>query len=112
MNYMWYFHWIFPIIIVLLPLLPNKILKKIFWLPLLLTVIWIIFDGCPLNYFTPLDETNIDKNEFFLPIFKKYIYKDITKHQCDNIANLIIGLSITISAYKLLSSCNKKNQIK
>ena len=70
MNYMWYFHWIFPIIIVLLPLLPNKILKKIFWLPLLLTVIWIIFDGCPLNYFTPLDETNIDK-------IKKLYHEDV-----------------------------------
>jgi hypothetical protein len=86
-----------------MPLLPNKYLIYIFPYPIIYYFIWLIFDGCPL---TKVSQKNMkDKENFILPLFKKYINKNITIKQTDLIINIIMALSIIISSYKLLYNC-------
>jgi hypothetical protein len=86
-----------------MPLLPNKYLIYIFPYPIIYYFIWLIFDGCPL---TKVSQKNMkDKENFILPLFKKYINKNITSKQTDLIINIIMTLSIIISSYKLLYNC-------
>ena len=86
-----------------MPLLPNKYLIYVFPYPIIYFFIWIIFNNeCPL---TKISQTNMkDSDHFILPIFQKYINKIISEDQVNNIVNIILCLSIVISAYKLLYS--------
>ena len=105
MNILYYLHFFIPLSIILMPLLPIKLLKKVFFYPAIYYIIWIIFNGCPWTKISQKDFD--DKENFLFPLFKKYIYSDINKRQSDNICNLIISLSIIVSAYKLLHNCKK-----
>jgi hypothetical protein len=70
-----------------------------------------MFDNtCPL---TKISQTNMEnKDNFILPIFQKYINKNISENQVNNIIHIIICLSIIISAYKLLYSCKYMRKTK
>lgn len=103
MNILYYIHFLIPLTIIFMPLLPNKYLIYIFPYPIIYYFIWLIFDGCPL---TKVSQKNMkDKENFILPLFKKYINKNITIKQTDLIINIIMALSIIISSYKLLYNC-------
>ena len=90
-----------------MPFLPKQYLYYVFWYPLVYYIIWLVFDGCPLNDITPVDDDNTSKDRFLLPLFQKHISPDITPKQSDHIVNIIMGLSIVVSAYKLLWNCQK-----
>ena len=47
-----YLHYIIPVSIILLPLLPNKYLFYVFSYPIIYYVIWLTFDGCPITTYT------------------------------------------------------------
>ena len=104
MNLLYYIHFLLPLSVLLLPLLPVKYLKYIFWYPMIYFVVWYIFDGCPITHLTPIDDVNTNSEHFLLPIFKEYIDKDITSDQSFNIISIIISLSIVISAYRVIHS--------
>ena len=101
MKYFYFIHFLIPISVILLPILPVKYLKYIFWYPIIYPLIWYIFDGCPITQHTPVDEVNTDPENFLLPIFRKYI-KDITLDQCNYLVSFVICLSIVISASKVI----------
>ena len=42
---------------------------------------------------------------FVYIVFKKYIYKDMTRAKCEQLSFVIIGISILLSSYKLLRKC-------
>jgi len=106
MNIFWFIHLLIPIFIILMPLLPNRLLYKVLWFPMIMPILWLIFDKCPLTALTPgYDERNKDTKEFLLPLFKKYIYKDMTHRKCEQLTFVIIGISILLSSYKLLRKC-------
>jgi hypothetical protein len=102
MNIIWLLHWIFPLSVILMPLLPVRILCKVLWYPIIYQIIWVLFDGCPLNKYTPIDNVNPDKDNFLVPILRQYVNKDLSQFQCECIMNLVITLSITLSAYKII----------
>jgi len=102
MNIIWLLHWIFPLSVILMPLLPVRILCKVLWYPMIYQIIWAIFDGCPINKYTPIDNINRDKDNFLVPILRKYINKDLSQFQSECIMNIVITLSITLSAYKII----------
>lgn len=108
MNILYYIHFLMPLSVILLPLLPVKYLKYVFWYPILYFIAWYIFDGCPLTKVTPVDETNTDADNFLLPLLRKYIDKNMTLEQHNYIIAFIISLSIVISGYKIILSkrCN------
>jgi len=108
MNIIWLLHWLIPLSIFLLPLLPNKILINVFWYPIIYIMIWIYFDGCPLNWLTTKDEYNKDVNNFSKPIIESIINRKITQHQNDCFLCFICAFIIVISSFKLLRSCKIK----
>lgn len=108
MNIIWTLHFLFPLTVMLLPLLPNKILINVFWYPIIYLFIWVYFDGCPLNSITPLDEYNIDSETWSKPIIEKIINKKISEFQHTCFICLYCSFFIVISAYKLLLSCKIK----
>lgn len=108
MDILWYIHWLAPISIVLLPMLPNKILKYIFWYPIIYYFIWIFFDGCPLNKYHKTKINGEKSDEFLLPMFRKYVYQDISVTNFNRIVSIVMSFSIVISSYKLLRNCKLK----
>uniref|UniRef100_A0A6C0JMI1 DUF2784 family protein n=1 Tax=viral metagenome TaxID=1070528 RepID=A0A6C0JMI1_9ZZZZ len=106
-NILYYLHFLIPLTIILMPLLPNKYLIYVFPYPIIYYFIWLMFDNkCPL---TEISQTNMeDKENFILPLFQQCINKNITETQVNGIINIIICSSIIISAYKLLYSCRKR----
>ena len=103
MNILYYIHFFVPLSIILMPLIPNKYLIYIFPYPLIYYFFWLLFDGCP---YTKISQKNMkDKKHFILPILKKYINKNITLKQSNYIVNIVILISVIISAYKLLYYC-------
>lgn len=101
MNIIWYLHFLIPIFIVATPILPINILKYIFWWPIILYIIWLIFGTCPITTSTTVSKENTDSNNFVLPILRQIISKNITQEQSDNLINITIILSLIISGYRL-----------
>ena len=101
MNILWYLHWLLPISVILLPFLDHKLLVYILWYPIIYYLIWIIFDGCPLNKYH-----DNDKEDFLLEFSRKYISKNINEKQFNRFIGLFLGLIVIISAYKVISNCN------
>lgn len=108
MNITWLLHWLFPLSIFLLPLLPDKILIHVFWYPIIYIMIWIYFEGCPLNWVTPKDEYNKDSKNFSKPIIESIINRKISQQQNDCLLCFICTFFIVISAFKLLRNCKIK----
>ena len=107
MDIIWYIHWLAPLSILLLPLLTERYLIMLLWYPLVYYIIWMAFDGCPLNNFT--SGNNKKEDEFLLPIFKKYINENISEKQFNRLIGFFLGLSIVISSYKIIRKCKFKN---
>ena len=100
MNILWYLHWLLPISVIILPFLDHKVLIYIFWYPIAYYLIWIIFDGCPLNKYH-----NNDKEDFLLEFLRKNISKTITEKQFNRMIGLFLGSIVVLSAYKIISNC-------
>ena len=104
-----YFHYIVPISILFLPVLPVKYLKYGILYPVLLQINWMIFDGCVI---TDITKSQLNNNKSFtLHLYNKYISKKIDLKMSNKINQLIIYTSLVISAYKLLYYCNDVNNI-
>ena len=108
MNIIWLVHFLIPISVILLPFLPVKILKYIFWYPSIYFLIWGLNDGkCPITDITPVDKHNTDKSNFLLPIAKKIFNKNISEKCFNYILGFIKCFIIIISAYKVIYYCKK-----
>ena len=105
MDIIWFLHWLAPLSVILLPFLDYHLLKYIFWYPVIYYVLWIYFDGCPLNRFHNTSNKNND-DQFMLPIVKKYISKEINTKNFSRYIGLFICISIIMSAYKIIHNCN------
>ena len=91
-------HAMIPLMIVIMPLLPVYILKKIFFLPLILPLIWIIFGDCPINKL----HKNKTKNDGFIKSLLINIWPKINTKMINNIITFVLSLSITLSAIKIM----------
>ena len=90
------FHFIIPLGIILIPLLPKSILRKVFFLPIILPITWLIFGGCPI--------TNLENNK------KNYIHRklepifpNIKSSQVEYLVTIVLMLSIIISTFRLIN---------
>ena len=91
-------HFVIPLGIVMLPLLPQTYLKHFFFIPILLPVIWLFCGGCPI---TKMDSYNVSKKSYMHNHFTK-IYKNITHEQTEYIITIVLMLSIICSSFKLM----------
>jgi len=88
-----------PIYIAILPFLPVRILRYLFVTPILLPIIWLIFDGCPVSK----SDKNIVKNYkgSFVYSLTSRVFPNITLKGSNNLMKLIILSSVIISAVRV-----------
>lgn len=113
MNILWCLHLLIPFSILIMPFLPVAVLSKILWYPLIYDVGGILFDGCPCTKWTASNEGKKTEDARFIhPIFnsisKKLFCKEISPLQSDHIQNLLVGICIVVSAYRVIWSINSK----
>ena len=111
MNVLWCLHLLVPFSIIIMPFLPVTVLSKILWYPLIYDIVGILFDGCPLTKWTARNEGNKTEDPRFIhPILnslsKKLFCKEISPLQSDHIQNLLVGICIVVSAYRVIWSIN------
>ena len=99
MNIHYILHLLVPIYITILPFLPVRILRYLFFTPVLLPIIWLIFDGCPISK-ADADIVKNYKGSFVYSINKR-IFPNITLKGSNNLMKLIIMSSMAISAFKV-----------
>lgn len=95
-------HYIIILIILTLPWLPLNILRYIFFIPLIIPLLWVIFGDCPL---TMAHGKNNNNQNFTQEIYSNII-PNISAIQTDNINTFILVLLMTIIAYRFRSACN------
>ena len=92
-------------IILTIPIHPKKVLSYTVYIPLLLYLIWIVCDGCPL--------TNINKTVKNEPLFIHKIllnfFPNITNQRVESMINLYLIATVYIAHYRLYAQ--KKNYI-
>ena len=103
-----YFHYLAPLSIILMPFLPNKILFYVFPYPLLYYITWLIFEGCPLTRMIKQNTNHIHQDNNFTETFFYNANMKLSPYRIRIIENMVILLSVIISAYKLLFACRCK----
>ena len=92
-------HMVFALFIILLPFYPVNILKYIFYIPIIIIILQIRYNGCPLSKFHK-EYFNFSKLQSI--ILEKIIFKHDKKRynknkQFYNIGSIIIGLILIFS---------------
>ena len=95
-------HYIVILVILTLPWLPLNILRYIFFIPLIIPLLWLIFGDCPLT----MAHGKNDKNQNFTQKIYSNFIPNISEAKTDNINTFILVLSMTIIAYRFRSACN------
>ena len=98
MSLVYKLHTLVPLFIITMPLLPIKVLKRIFFIPIILPIIWLIFGKCPIN---DLHKEQNDEGGFIITLLKNII-PDITAKSTDNLVIITMMLSIIISSYRIM----------
>lgn len=91
-------HMLIPLFIITLPLLPVYILKKVFFLPIILPLIWLIFGDCPINRL----HKNKNKNGSFINSLLSMVFPNINKKITNNIIIIVLLLSVIMSSLKIM----------
>ncbi len=96
MNSVSILHLIFIVIILLLPLSPLRILPYVIMLPSIITLSWVIFDGCFLsNMDDELDDSN------FSYTYLKKIFPTIKKSFVDFLWTFYFVFATLIIHYRI-----------
>lgn len=101
-----YLHFLIPLSIVLMPLIPNKYLFYIFPYPIIYYFIWLKYDECPISRIVKNNSDNLEQDKNFIQALFNGMNIVLNKKQSDRISYIIITLSIIVSAYKLILSKN------
>ena len=95
-------HHIVIIAVLVIPLLPMNILRYIFFIPIIIPTLWIIFGDCPLT----MAHGKNDKNQNFTQEIYSNFIPNISRVQTNTLNTFILVLSMTIIAYRFRNSCN------
>jgi len=94
-------HVILVVTIVALPALPMRILKRVFWVPVIFPAIWVITGGCPM---TDMHSSEDGASSFIQGVLMK-VKPDITENDTSNIVSLVMVSSLVASAYRMKGRC-------
>ena len=99
-----FIHLIIFFVILTVPAHPLAILKITYLIPLILFLVWVVFDGCPLTHAT----NESDEPEFVHGIFLKLgAPPTLSARRCDQIVNFYLVISIYISFWRLGFLCRR-----
>ena len=88
------FHYLFLFFMVSIVFWPKKYLMYGRWIPLILALGWIIFDGCPLNRF----QEGLNDELFSQVILKRFVKFD--KLQTTRFTHFILIVITAIAFYR------------
>ena len=100
MDTLYIIHILLTLTLFTIPFWPINYLKYGVYIPLLISTIWLMFNGCPLTKF----QTNLDSDNFTKEILKYFIPSISTKYT-EHINTFILILVTVISFTRL---CAKK----
>ena len=86
-------------LLIVLPLLPIKILKKtyLYLIPLIISFLWLFFDGCPITNFT-----SKKNNASFIKDNLSKIFPNIKVRTVTHLNSFIFILILTSIIYRIL----------
>ena len=96
MDFLYWFHLAIIIWFFSIPAWPLEYLEYGVYLPLALSAVWLIFDGCPLSRM----QTGLQDGDFIYSIIKPVI-PNITKEQTTRLCNFGLLLITVISMLRL-----------
>lgn len=79
------------------PLWPKKQLKYTVWTPLLLSFIWVVFDGCPISKI----HMDTDGEHDFLYSWVHPLLPSLTRHQINELGYFFLLLQAYVGTYRL-----------
>lgn len=79
------------------PFLPLRLLQYAVFVPTLLALIWLLFDGCPISFAQP--ELN-GESKFTLHVVRKLI-PSVTENQVEHFLTFYLVLSTLIASIRL-----------
>ena len=98
--FFYYLHVIFCFLVIAISFLPIKLLKTgLFLVPLLLTLLWLTYNKCPMNQLHQID--NGKKYHFFQECLSPF-FPTITIRKCHQLATFITCFIPTFIVFRLL----------
>ena len=96
MDVLYIIHLILTLLLFTIPFWPLNYLKYGVYIPLIISTIWVIFNGCPLTQI----QTNLDSDNFTQEIFQ-YFIPDISSTFTEHI-NTFILILVTVIGFNRL----------
>jgi hypothetical protein len=100
MDILFLVHLIIIIFVLSIPFWSINYLRYGVYIPLILSITWILFDGCPIT----LVQKDLN-DEYFSRVFLRYIKPNITNQETARISYFILLVITYIGMYRL---CNNK----
>lgn len=92
MDILFYVHLLLTLSLVTIPFWPIKYLEYGVYIPLLLSITWIIFNGCPFTRFHKIDSSSFSQD--ILSFFVSDVSEKCTEH-----VNTFILLVVTVVGF-------------
>ena len=99
----YYFHFLIPLGLILMPLLPLKYLKYVVFVPSALYLLWIVCDGCPITHATQ------GNNAQFIQSILKHIHPTLA-NKSDQVIGLILTLVLALISYRAINQIKTKRR--
>ncbi len=96
---LFWIHILIVLAIMSIPLWPRHYLEYGIYIPALMSIIWVICDGCPISKY----QTELEGDAFVLVLMRK-IYPSITAHKMQDIITALLTTITLLSALKLQSN--------
>ena len=98
MDILYIIHFLLSLTLLKIPFWPLDYLKYGVYIPLIISTIWVIFNGCPLTKM----QTNLNSDNFTKEIFKYFIPSISTKYT--ERINTFLLLLVTVIGFNRLYS--------
>lgn len=104
MDILFYIHLLFTFTLLTIPFWSTEYLEYGVYIPLILSILWIYFDGCPFTKFHNIDSGSFSQDilRFFIPNASD----KLTEH-----VNTFLLLFVTVSGFYRLHNNNNTNII-
>ena len=102
-NIGYYFHFLIPLGLILMPLLPLRYLKYAVFIPAALYLLWILCDGCFITHATQGNDAQ------FIQSILKNIHPTLA-NKSDQVIGLILTLVLAIISYKAINQIKIKRK--
>ena len=94
MNILLILHYIIILFVVAIPFMPYKVLKYLYFIPLIIPTLWVLTGDCPIS---KSHRTTKDEDSFTRNIYKKF-NKNITEQDTSHLNTFLLVLIMFLIA--------------